>query len=118
MIHNAGVMLLSLLDEGRVDDWDRMIDVNMKGTLYGIAAALPYMKEQKSGHVINVSSTLVLPVRDDPSNDPETDLYNASKWALEAMAENYRSELSGFGVDSCLVEPGGFPTKFMDNLAG
>ena len=56
MINNAGLMPQSLLERLKIDEWDRMIDVNIKGVLYGIAAALPYMKEQKSGHIINVSS--------------------------------------------------------------
>lgn len=56
IINNAGLMPHSPLERGKVDDWDRTIDVNLKGVLYGIAAVLPYMKEQKSGHVINVSS--------------------------------------------------------------
>jgi NADP-dependent 3-hydroxy acid dehydrogenase YdfG len=54
MINNAGLMPHSPLDRLKVDDWDRMIDVNIKGVLYGIAAALPYMKQQKAGHIINV----------------------------------------------------------------
>lgn len=56
MINNAGLMPHSPLERGKVEDWDRMIDVNIKGVLYGIAAALPHMKTQKSGHIINVSS--------------------------------------------------------------
>ena len=56
MINNAGLMPQSLLERLKIDEWDRMIDVNIKGMLYGIAAALPYMKQQKAGHVINVSS--------------------------------------------------------------
>ena len=56
IINNAGLMPHSPLERGKVDDWDRMIDVNIKGVLYGIAAALPHMKAQKSGHIINVSS--------------------------------------------------------------
>jgi NADP-dependent 3-hydroxy acid dehydrogenase YdfG len=56
MINNAGQMLLSPLEALKVDEWDQMIDINIKGMLYGIAAALPYMKAQKSGHIINVSS--------------------------------------------------------------
>src|SRR5690242_2854859 len=56
MINNAGLMPQSPLERLKIDDWDRMIDVNIKGVLYGIAAALPYMKRQKSGHIINVSS--------------------------------------------------------------
>ena len=56
MLNNAGLMPLAPLERLKVDEWDRMIDVNIKGVLYGIAAALPYMKEQQSGHIINVSS--------------------------------------------------------------
>ena len=56
MLNNAGLMPLSPLDRLKVDEWDQMIDVNIKGVLYGIAAALPHMKAQKSGHIINVSS--------------------------------------------------------------
>jgi len=56
MINNAGLMPSSPLERLKIDDWNRMIDVNIKGVLYGIAAALPYMKQQKSGHIINVSS--------------------------------------------------------------
>src|SRR4051794_7157818 len=56
LINNAGLMPLSPLERGKIEDWDRMIDVNIKGVLYGIAAVLPHMKAQKSGHIINVSS--------------------------------------------------------------
>ncbi len=56
MINNAGLMPHSPLERLKIDDWDRMIDVNIKGVLYGIAAALPYMKQQKAGQIINVSS--------------------------------------------------------------
>lgn len=56
MLNNAGLMPLAPLERLKIDEWDRMIDVNIKGVLYGIAAALPYMKEQRSGHIINVSS--------------------------------------------------------------
>jgi NADP-dependent 3-hydroxy acid dehydrogenase YdfG len=56
MINNAGLMPQAPLERLKVDEWDRMIDVNVKGVLYGIAAALPYMKQQKAGHIINVSS--------------------------------------------------------------
>jgi NADP-dependent 3-hydroxy acid dehydrogenase YdfG len=57
MINNAGLMPQAPLERLKIDEWDRMIDVNIKGVLYGIAAALPYMKQQKAGHFINVSSS-------------------------------------------------------------
>jgi NADP-dependent 3-hydroxy acid dehydrogenase YdfG len=56
MINNAGLMPQALLERLKIVEWDRMVDVNIKGVLYGIAAALPYMKQQKAGHFINVSS--------------------------------------------------------------
>jgi len=56
LINNAGLMPHSPLERRRIDDWDRTVDVNIKGGLYGIAAVLPYMQRQKSGHVINVST--------------------------------------------------------------
>src|SRR5579871_3250100 len=76
ILNNAGLMPLSPLERRKVDDWDRMIDVNLKGVLYGIAAALPHMKEQKSGHIINVSSVAGHKVR------PGNVVYAATKTAV------------------------------------
>ena len=76
MLNNAGLMPHSSLERGKVDDWDRMIDVNIKGVLYGIAAALPHMKAQKSGHIINVSSVAGHKVR------PGSAVYAATKTAV------------------------------------
>ena len=61
IVNNAGLMPHSPLERGKVDDWDRMIDVNLKGVLYGVAAALPHMTRQKSGHIINGSSVRAAP---------------------------------------------------------
>ena len=76
MINNAGLMPQSPLERLKIDDWDRMIDVNIKGVLYGIAAALPYMKRQKAGHIINVSSVAGHKVR------PGGAVYAATKHAV------------------------------------
>src|SRR5262245_46063685 len=73
MINNAGLMPQSLLERLKIDEWDRMIDVNIKGVLYGIAAALPHMKQQKAGHIINVSSVAGHKVR------PGGTVYSATK---------------------------------------
>ncbi len=73
MLNNAGLMPLAPLERLKVDEWDRMIDVNIKGVLYGIAAALPRMKAQKSGHIINVSSVYGHVV------DPGATVYCATK---------------------------------------
>src|SRR5881628_91556 len=76
IINNAGIMPHSPLDRLKVDDWSRMVDVNIKGVLHGIAAALPYMQAQKSGHVINVSSVAAHKVR------PGAAVYAATKHAV------------------------------------
>ena len=73
-------------------------------------AVIPFMRKQRSGLLLHVSSLL------GRITIPFYGPYSASKWALEALAENYRIELSAFGIESCLVEPGGFPTTFMDRL--
>ncbi len=79
MLNNAGLMPLAPLERLKVDEWDRMIDVNIKGVLYGIAAALPHMKARKSGHIINVSSVYGHVV------DPGAAVYCATKFAVRAF---------------------------------
>ena len=110
VINNAGVGVLGLQEQFSIDDFKRLFDINVFGVQRVNRAALPYLRGQGSGLLIHVSSLLGRIAL--PFYGP----YNASKWALEALAENYRVELSGFGVDSCIVEPGGYPTKFMDSL--
>lgn len=110
VINNAGVGVLGIQEQFTIDDFKRLFDVNVFGVQRVNRAALPHLRNQKSGLLIHVSSLLGRIAF--PFYGP----YNASKWALEAIAENYRVELSGFGVDSCLVEPGGYPTEFMDSL--
>lgn len=80
-------MQQSRLDSLKTDEWDNMIDVNLKGTLYGIAAALPYMQAQKSGHIINVSSVAGHKVT------PAGSVYCATKHAVRAISEGLRSEI-------------------------
>lgn len=79
MLNNAGVAPLSLLEAGRTEEWNRMIDVNVKGVLYGIAAALPHMKRQRSGHFINVSSVAADKIT------PATAVYSATKAAVRVI---------------------------------
>ena len=87
IINNAGLMPHSPLERGKVEDWDRMIDVNIKGVLYGIGAVLPYMKEQKSGHIINVSSVAGHKVRAGGA------VYAATKHAVRIISEGLRQEV-------------------------
>jgi NAD(P)-dependent dehydrogenase (short-subunit alcohol dehydrogenase family) len=110
VVNNAGVGVLGLKEQFSIDDFKRLFDINVFGVQRVNRAALPHLRKQGSGLLLHVSSLLGRIAL--PFYGP----YNASKWALEALAENYRLELSGFGVDSCLVEPGGYPTGFMTNL--
>ncbi|MEO1397893.1 MAG: SDR family oxidoreductase [Pseudomonadota bacterium] len=110
LINNAGVGAHGLQENFSADDFRRLFDINVFGVQRMIRAVLPAMRTRGGGLVLNISSLLGRVAL--PFYGP----YNASKWALEAMSENYRAELSAFGVDIAIVEPGGFPTRFIDNL--
>ena len=97
-------------DSGGLSDWSRLFDVNVFGVQRMNRAVLPQMRERNSGLVLHVSSLL------GRTTLPFYGPYSASKWALEALAEGYRVELSSLGIDVCVVEPGGYPTSFMDAL--
>lgn len=86
IVNNAGVMPLSLMSSLKVDEWDRMIDVNIKGVLYGIAAVLPVMNRQGAGQIINVSSIGGLAV------SPTAAVYCATKYAVRAISDGLRQE--------------------------
>ena len=110
LINNAGFGVAGLQETFSVDDWKRVFEVNLFGVQRMTRAALPTFRAQGSGTLMFVSSLLgrfVLPFLGP---------YNASKWALEALAENYRVELAGLGIDSVVVEPGGFGTGFLDGM--
>jgi NADP-dependent 3-hydroxy acid dehydrogenase YdfG len=111
LVNNAGVMLLSNLAEGRVDDWDRMIDVNIKGVLYGVAAALPHMIEQGSGHIVNVGS--VAGRRPIATGT----VYAATKFALRAISAGIHLELSAQrGIRVTDIQPGAVSTELADHI--
>ncbi|MCR9290322.1 MAG: SDR family oxidoreductase [Bacteroidetes bacterium] len=110
VINNAGVGVLGLQEQFTPEDWQRLFDINVFGVQRINRAALPHLRNQGSGLLVQVSSLLGRMTM--PFYGP----YNASKWAVEALAENYRSELSGLGIDSVIVEPGGFPTSFFSSL--
>lgn len=100
IINNAGLMPHSPLEKLRVDDWNRMIDVNLKGTLYGIAAALPHMKAQKSGQIINVSSVAGHKV------GPGGAVYSATKTAVRVISEGLRQEVKPYNIRTTIISPG------------
>ncbi|MCB9370887.1 SDR family oxidoreductase [Candidatus Woesearchaeota archaeon] len=110
LINNAGSGALGLQENFTAQDWQQIFDVNVFGVQRMNRAVLPHMREKQQGLIIYVSSLLGRIVM--PTYGP----YTASKWALESLAETYRVELSQFGIQSCIVEPGAFPTTFMDKL--
>ncbi len=105
MLNNAGLMPLAPLERLKVDEWDRMIDVNIKGVLYGIADALPHMKAQKSGHIINVSSVYGHFV------DPGATVYCATKFAVRALSEGLRKEVRPYDIRTTVISPGAVSTE-------
>ncbi len=111
MLNNAGLMPHSPLERLKVDEWDRMIDVNIKGVLYGIAAALPHMKEQKSGHIINVSSVAGHKVR------PAGVVYSATKHAVRVISEGLRQEVKPYNIRTTILSPGAVATELPDSIS-
>ena len=98
IVNNAGIMPLSLMASLKVDEWDRMVDVNVKGLLYGIAAVLPEMTARGSGHVVNIASIGALSV------SPTAAVYCATKYAVRAISDGLRQEHSNIRV-TC-IHPG------------
>ena len=111
LINNAGIMPLSALESLKVDEWDRMIDVNVKGVLYGIAAALPYMKAQKSGHVITTASVAGHVV------GPTFAVYSGTKFAVRAICEGFRQEVKEFNIRTTVLSPGAVKTELVDHIS-
>jgi NADP-dependent 3-hydroxy acid dehydrogenase YdfG len=110
IINNAGLMPQSLLEKGKVEEWDRMIDVNIKGVLYGIAAVLPYMKLQNSGHIINVSSVAGHKVA------PGGTVYSATKHAVRVISEGLRQEVKPYNIRTTIISPGAVATELPNTI--
>jgi len=111
LVNNAGVMPLSPLASGRVEDWDRMVDVNIKGVLYGLAAVLPTMLEQGGGHIVNVGSLA------GRRPFPGGTVYSATKFAVRALTAGIQLELSAeHGIRVTDVQPGVVATELMDHI--
>ncbi|MGW4461374.1 SDR family oxidoreductase [Micromonospora sp. NPDC004704] len=107
LVNNAGVMPLSTIDSLRIDDWNQMIDVNLRGTLHGIAAVLPYMRGRGAGHIVNVASTSGYRV------DPTAAVYCATKFAVRALSEGLRQESRELRVT--VVSPGFTHSELADH---
>ena len=110
MLNNAGIMPHSPLERLRLDDWNNMIDVNLRGVLHGIAAALPYMKKQKSGHFIIVSSVAGHKVR------PGAAVYAATKYAVRAISEGLRQEVKPYNIRTTIISPGAIATELPKSI--
>jgi len=109
LVNNAGVMPLSPLQANRVEEWDQMVDVNIKGVLYGISAVLPIFTEQDSGHLINVSSVaghLVF---------ANATVYCATKHAVRVISEGFRQE-AGPNIRSTILSPGAVQSELVDTI--
>ena len=110
ILNNAGLMPHSPLERVTIDDWDRMIDVNLKGVLYGIAAALPHMTRQKSGHIINVSSVAGHKVR------PGSAVYAATKAAVRMLSEGLRQEVKPYNIRTTIISPGAVQSELPQSI--
>ena len=100
LINNAGLMAIAPMDETKVEEWDRMIDINVKGVLYGIAAALPQFRKQNGGHFINIASVAGVKVF-----SPGGTVYSGTKFAVRAISEGLRHEVGG-SIRTTTIEPG------------
>ena len=109
IVNNAGVMPLSPLAALKTEEWDRMIDVNIKGVLYGIAAALPIMKAQDCGHIINIASI------GGHSVSPTAAVYCATKFAVRAISEGLRQEEDRIRVT--IISPGVTTSELAETIS-
>ncbi|MFP5019901.1 SDR family oxidoreductase [Pseudonocardia phyllosphaerae] len=110
VVNNAGLMPLSPLDALKVDEWETMIDVNIKGVLYGIAAALPRMQEQGDGHIITLSSVAGHTVL------PNSAVYSGTKYAVWAITEGLRQEVGG-EIRATIISPGAVDTELPQRIS-
>jgi NADP-dependent 3-hydroxy acid dehydrogenase YdfG len=109
LFNNAGVMLLSTLDKTKVDEWEQMVDINIKGVMYGIAAVFPKMMQRGSGHIINNASVAGHKVFGGAA------VYCATKFAVRALSEGVRMESQG-KLRSTVISPGAIATELADHI--
>jgi NADP-dependent 3-hydroxy acid dehydrogenase YdfG len=110
LINNAGIMPIAPIEALKVDEWDRQIDVNLKGLLYGVAAALPHMQKQKSGHIINMASVFGIKVF-----APGGTIYCTTKAAVRALTEGLRIELHSQNIRCTMISPGAVATELSES---
>ena len=111
LVNNAGLMPLSYMNKLKLDEWDQMVDVNIKGVLYGIAAVLPIMEEQQSGHILNVSSVAGHQVMKGSA------VYSGTKYAVRAISDGLRQEIDpSHEIRVTIVSPGAVATELTDTI--
>ncbi|MGQ2376533.1 SDR family oxidoreductase [Companilactobacillus zhachilii] len=110
LFNNAGIMPVNNLDQLAHDEWQNMLDINVKGVLNGIAAALPVMKQQKSGHVITTSSVLGYEVL------PGYAAYSGTKYAVRAIMEGLRQEAHANNIKTTIIAPGSVKTELFNSI--
>jgi NADP-dependent 3-hydroxy acid dehydrogenase YdfG len=110
IVNNAGIMPIAPMAALKVEEWDRMIDVNIKGLLYGVAAVLPIMQKQKSGHIINIASVIGIKVF-----APGGVVYGATKSAVRMLTEGLRMELHSQNIRCTMISPGAVATELPES---
>ena len=111
LINNAGLMPLSFVEKLKTDEWEKMVDVNIKGVLNGVAAVLPTMRKNKSGHIINISSSAA------HNYFPGGAVYCATKAAVKMFSDGLRKELAPkYGINVTSIEPGAVDTALFETI--
>ena len=110
IVNNAGIMPIAPIQALKVEEWDRQIDINIKGVLYGVAAALPQMQKQNSGHIINIASVIGIKVF-----APGGTVYGATKSAVRVLTEGLRVELHSQNIRSTIISPGAVATELPES---
>ena len=112
LVNNAGIMPIAPIHLLKVEEWDRQIDINIKGVLYGVAAVLPQMQKQKSGHIINMASVFGIKVF-----APGGTVYCATKSAVRALTEGLRMELHSENIRCTIISPGAVESELKNGTS-
>lgn len=110
LFNNAGLMPLSFMKNLKIDEWDRMVDVNIKGVLYGVAAVLPHMLEKNAGHILTTSSSAGHEVF------PSSAVYSGTKFAVRIMMEGLAKEVAQSNIRTTSISPGAVQTELTDTI--
>lgn len=110
LVNNAGLMLLGPITNADTEDWRRMVNTNVLGLMYMTHAALPIMREQKSGHIVNISSVAGRVARNGSG------VYNATKWGVGAFSESLRQEVTKDHIRVTIIEPGAVATELTEHI--